>query len=475
MNRAPTGNAPTGNNGGGSGNGSGLSGSSSLMAGLRGFNNDLVQQQQTSVPSTGGLHMNSVSTAQTVAPSGPGRVKQPPPGFDPLSMLNSGTSNGQPSSQRNLLSPDMGLLNLETLTSQLNMNAGFGAGHHNSQDLGGSSGGQSRHDSGQTGSGNGFGTHSGLLSNHHLHNGVGSGPPGSHPHGQPNIGLNKNENSSGLQHNRPQPFLLEKQQQQQNLSKDWQDGLRALLPNVNVSFGALPHGPPQPQNGTAVGDGHNQRLYPSQPLMNHEHHPHSQHERQMQRHQQQHQQHQHQQSRSGWNSVKSPHANDWTTLDPAIVSGQVADNLSQHNPGTGNSGTAGNSGLRSDSPPGWLKNNLDQLTGDSTGAGIGGRFGGLNGSGLISGLAGLGLGQGQPPIGHWGQPSPVMSNTPPPGFAMNRGHTQQQMGAHGQMQGQPQQAQQPHPFSALAGLGGGSGPSDRDPTLESELARLVRS
>ena len=106
MNRAPTGNAPTGNNGGGSGNGSGLSGSSSLMAGLRGFNNDLVQQQQqTSVPSTGGLHMNSVSTAQTVAPSGPGRVKQPPPGFDPLSMLNSGTSNGQPSSQRNLLSP----------------------------------------------------------------------------------------------------------------------------------------------------------------------------------------------------------------------------------------------------------------------------------------------------------------------------------------------------------------------------------
>merc|ERR1712088_770933 len=202
-------------------------------------------------------------------------------------------------------------------------------------------------------------------------------------------------------------------------------------------------GPGQAQNGTAPADhpGHNaagqQRMYSQQSMMNHEHH-HSQHERQMQRHQQQqqqhqhqqqqqHQQHQHQQSRSGWNSVKSPHANDWTTLDPAIVSGQVADNLSQHNPGAGNSGTAG-SGLRSDSPPGWLKNNLDQLTGDSTGAGmVGGRFGGLNGSGLISGLSGLGLGQGQPPIGHWGQPSPVMSNTPPPGFAMNRGHTQQQM------------------------------------------------
>ena len=194
---------------------------------------------------------------------------------------------------------DMGLLNLETLTSQLNMNAGFGAGGgHHTNDLGGqTSGGQSRHDSGQTGPGNGFGSHSGLLSNHHLHNGLG-GPQNP---GLGSLGL-KSENSSGPggmpgQHSRPQPFLLEKQQQQQNLSKDWQDGLRALLPNVNVSFGALPHGPPQPQNGTAVGDGHNQRLYPSQPLMNHEHHPHSQHERQMQRHQ--HQQHQHQQSRSG--------------------------------------------------------------------------------------------------------------------------------------------------------------------------------
>ena len=187
-------------------------------------------------------------------------------------------------------------------------------------------------------------------------------------------------------------------------------------------------------------------------------------------------------SLSGWNSVKSPHTNDWTTLDPAIVDGQVANNLS-HNPGNGSNGTIGGSGLRSDSPPGWLKNNLDQLTGDSSVMASGGRFGGLNGtgsgaaSGLISGLTGLGMGQGQPPIGQWGQPSPVMSNTPPPGFAMNRGG---QMGGHGQIQ--PPQAggshhQQPHPFSALAGLGGGNGngASDRDPTLESELARLVRS
>ena len=198
------------------------------------------------------------------------------------------------------------------------MNAGFGGGPggpggpHHTNDLGGSSGGQSRHDSGQTGPGNGFGSHSGLLSNHHLHNGL-VGPQNQ----QTGLGLGlKNENSSGPggmagQHNRPQPFLLEKQQQQQNLSKDWQDGLRALLPNVNVSFGALPHGPPHAQNGTASD--HNphsaapqgQRMYSQQSMMNHEHH-HSQHERQMQRHQhhqqqqqQQQQQHQHHQSRSG--------------------------------------------------------------------------------------------------------------------------------------------------------------------------------
>ena len=175
---------------------------------------------------------------------------------------------------------------------------------------------------------------------------------------------------------------------------------------------------------------------------------------------------------AGWNSVKSPHANDWTTLDPAIVTGQVADSLSH------------NIGLRADSPPGWLKNNLDQLTGDQS---VGGRFSGLNGSnnaGLIPGLAGLGLGGGgggqqpggppPPPQlgGHWGQPSPVMSNTPPPGFALNRG----QMGL-----GQPSSVSQPHPFSALATLGGGgnavasNGGQDRDAHLESELARLVRS
>jgi hypothetical protein len=159
----------------------------------------------------------------------------------------------------------------------------------------------------------------------------------------------------------------------------------------------------------------------------------------------------------GWNK---PH-NDWTTLDPAIVSGQVADNLA-HNAGLV-------IGARPDSPSNWIKANLDQLTGDSNPAS---RFSGLNGSGssgLIPGLAGLNLGgpQQQQALGHWGQPSPVMANTPPPGFALNRG----QMGM------QPMTSQ-PHPFPSLANLGGGGGAGGAGTNadqIESELSMLVRS
>merc|ERR1712223_1597945 len=307
MNRPPG----TGNSGGGGG-GAG----SSLMAGLRGFSNDLVQPADSCVAANPGLgnHMNSAS------PAGP-RVKQPPPGFDPLSMLNSGTSNGQQSSQRNLLSPDMGLLNLETVSQVINAENGW----HLMKDLGGSSGGQSRHDSG--GPGNGFGqSHSGggLLSNHHLHNGIQQGGGGNQQNQSLGLGLkNPNQENSSMHGGGRQPFLLEKSQQQQNphqndLSKDWQDGLRALLPNVNVSFGALPHhGPPQngsggpgdqgqvqPGPGGHAPGGQQHRMYSQQSsMLNHDQH--------------QQQQHQHQQSHSGWNSVKSPHANDWTTLNPA--------------------------------------------------------------------------------------------------------------------------------------------------------------
>ena len=151
----------------------------------------------------------------------------------------------------------MGLLNLEALTSQLNLNAGFGTGHPNDLSV-------SRHE--QNGPGNGFGGgHGGLLSNHHLHNGMGLG------------GL-KTENHR--QHQQQQGFLLDKQQQIP--SKDWQDGLRALLPNVNVSFGALP------QHGNSNGQSAADRMFSQQPApglsLTEQHHHH--HER-MQRQQHQ--------------------------------------------------------------------------------------------------------------------------------------------------------------------------------------------
>ena len=78
---------------------------SGFMAGnLRGFT--------TTADPTGGLNTNQFGGQQqqqqqqnSSVSGGGNRVKQPPPGFDPLSMLNSGPSNGQQATQRNLLSP----------------------------------------------------------------------------------------------------------------------------------------------------------------------------------------------------------------------------------------------------------------------------------------------------------------------------------------------------------------------------------
>ena len=68
-------------------------------------------------------------------------------------------------------------------------------------------------------------------------------------------------------------YSIPEQKQQQIPTKDWQDGLRALLPNVNVSFGALPHGA---TNGTDQG-----RMFSQQPgLSLNEHHHHERMQRQ---------------------------------------------------------------------------------------------------------------------------------------------------------------------------------------------------
>ncbi len=158
-------------------------------------------------------------------------------------------------------------------------------------------------------------------------------------------------------------------------------------------------------------------------------------------------------------------------LDPAIVSGQI---LNESHPGMPGQGAS-----RSDSPSNWIKANLDQLTGDTT------RFNGRGGSpvmlpplGSLGSLTlsnlGIGGGQQQPqqpqqPSGNnggWGQPpTGLMANTPPPGFAMNRGGMPPMQGG-----------QAPHHPYAQMGGGPGGGPSN-DPAhqLESELTRLVRS
>lgn len=112
--------------------------------------------------------------------------------------------------------------------------------------------------------------------------------------------------------------------------KDWQDGLRALFPNVNISMG---NGGVNSSNGSG-NNSSNSRMGALPPGLSGQ---------QQQLH---HQQHQHQMTQptnnmptKGWRSNVS----DWTFLDPAIVSsGQITDS-------------------RSDSPPHWLRS-LEQLT-----------------------------------------------------------------------------------------------------------------
>ena len=182
---------------------------------------------------------------------------------------------------------NIGTLNLEALTSQLNLNAGFGGGHPN--DLTGSTGGN-RHDNGPGnsfggghggpgGAGNGS-QHGGLLSNHHMHNGMGLG------------GLKtENQQSAAMQQQRQQQhhgghagngshfFKEQLEKQQIPCSKDWQDGLRALLPNVNVSFGALPHGGPA-TNGVTDQNRMFSQQGPAGLLNEHQHHHHERMQRQ---------------------------------------------------------------------------------------------------------------------------------------------------------------------------------------------------
>lgn len=323
-------------------------------------------------------------------------------------------------------------------------------------------------------------------------------------------------------------------------SKDWQEGLRALLPNVNVSFGALPNnaggfagnsnlngsqsdnqGHPnldiearfnhsQYQSGSSLTSnsaGNNHLLNDHSPhnMMNSIHqqpgqnishqtqmnqHPnhmnhlnhHGQHPQQHmnlqpQPHNDRSQMQQHRSQHTGWGNMSG---NDWTVLDPAIVSGQMSEhNLTQNGAPLGAMGN----GPRSDSPPYWIKANLEQLTADT--ANISTNSAREYGSGqtpfnigqLLSGQSSRGLGNLPSPnntsnsnsavqaaLAGWsGQPSLLGHNTPPPGF-MSRGSAASGLG--GQTGPIPQQ----HPFQNMTNSNVGA-----NDQIENEFQRLIHS
>ena len=175
-------------------------------------------------------------------------------------------------------------------------------------------------------------------------------------------------------------------------------------------------------------------------------------------------------------------ANDWTVLDPAIVSGQ----MSEHNqpPANGPMGHGMNGpvhGSRSDSPPHWIKANLEQLTAETNIAPNSNRdFSSgqtFNIGQLLSGPPNGGLGGLPSPnntsnssnsavqaaLAGWsGQPNLLGHNTPPPGF-MSRGSAAPGLG------GQNGPLPNHHPFQNMTNS---NGTNDQ---IENEFQRLIHS
>merc|ERR1719495_1485243 len=114
--------------------------------------------------------------------------------------------------------------------------------------------------------------------------------------------------------------------------KDWQGGLRALLPNVNVSFGSNNQ---QGHQGQQQQQQYGQHNFHHNNLPQHTHH-----------------QHRLQQNQSNWDNVSTGFGNDWTMLDPSIVSGQMAahPDLTRPVPGGGDPLAAARHGLGAHPP-----------------------------------------------------------------------------------------------------------------------------
>ncbi|XP_046642953.1 uncharacterized protein LOC124328287 isoform X2 [Daphnia pulicaria] len=272
----------------------------------------------------------------------PSRTRIPPPGFNPTQHLAGSMNQGgvshfglslpNLSSNRPVNRLDMGTSKmLPFMNNQSTANGGVGGPstgygprlYHDSPSLGlgmsgigGMSGGGMSSNMSYMGGQNGSLSH---LSNNKpqgYNTGMGSNMPYSN--GSNSLGLG----TSGI--GDPAPSM-----------KDWQDGLRALFPNVNISMG---NGGVTSSNGSSNNSSsHSGRMGAFPPglsgLGNGQ--PQQMH----------HQHHQHQMTQQpnslaakGWRN-----GSDWTSLDPAIVSsGQITDS-------------------RSDSPPHWLRS-LEQLT-----------------------------------------------------------------------------------------------------------------
>ncbi len=177
------------------------------------------QQQRNGVSASPSPPQPPAATASQPPPSsstGPARIKAPPPGFS--------SSNGQPP-------------------------AGAGVGMH------------PRFNGGSPSPFDNFAASS------HLHQ---PQPPLHHPE----FGLGNHLHK--LRAGSPQQ---QQQQSWQNQNKDWQEGFRALLPNVNVSFGNLPGGggggsanPGTPTSSSANTNGHPPPMLPG---FASQHHPQS--------------------------------------------------------------------------------------------------------------------------------------------------------------------------------------------------------
>ncbi len=196
-------------------------------------------------------------------------------------------------------------------------------------------------------------------------------------------------------------FAAQQQQQQQQASwhqggKDWQDGLRALLPNINVSFGGSL--PSETRNAPAMQSGGGGGALPRFPR-----------EEQLQ-------------DRRFNNMPPLPGAgHDLSLLDPAIVNASSPTLPPPHQQRSDSPGSAAAAAA------GWLRGPGLEHHFLSNGGEMGGS-GGSNGFGKgqpLPQFAGLSLGGGGGQSSRWNGSAEVRSELghpppPPPGFSLNR-------------------------------------------------------